>query len=97
MNIDLNYDEFIEIIKDHKCHYCDKKLIFNPYTRDKNSNYVSRAYQLDRKNNNLGYIKENLVTCCWECNRLKSNIYTYSEFMKFSLVLKEIQKERNDV
>ncbi len=88
--VTINYDDFIELIKISKCHYCYKDLIFNPYTRDKNSNYVSRAYQLDRKNNNLGYTKENVVTCCWNCNRMKSDIYSYEDFIKLSPILKEI-------
>lgn len=92
--INLTYEEFIDIIKDSTCHYCNKELIYNKYTRDENSKYVSRAYQLDRKNNNLGYIKENLVPCCWECNRLKSNIYTYEDFLEIGKVLKEINKRR---
>lgn len=89
----INYEEFIKIIKDSKCHYCDKTLIFNLHTRDENSNYVSRAYQLDRKDNSLGYTKENVVPCCWNCNRIKSNIYSYEDFMKLSPILKEINKQ----
>lgn len=56
--LDINNAKFIEIIKNSKCHYCDKPLVFNPHTRDEISNYVSIAYQLDRKNNNLGYTKD---------------------------------------
>lgn len=88
--VTINYDDFIELIKIPKCHYCNKILIFNPYTRDKNSKYVSRAYQLDRKDNSLGYTKENVVPCCWNCNRMKSDIYSYEDFMKLSPILKQI-------
>lgn len=28
---------------------------------------------IDRINNDLGYIKENCVTCCWKCNSYKRN------------------------
>ena len=90
--IDLKYEDFINIIENSNCHYCDKKLEFSKHTRDENSNYTSRAYQLDRKNNNLGYIKENIVPCCWNCNRMKSDIYTYEDFIKLSPILKEIHK-----
>lgn len=88
--VEITYEEFIEVIKDSKCHYCDKTLIFHPHTRDENSDYVSRAYQLDRKDNNLGYSFDNIVPCCWNCNRMKSDIYTYDEFIKLSPILKEI-------
>lgn len=88
--INLNYDDFINIIKNNHCHYCNRELIFNKYTRNENLEYVSRAYQLDRKNNLEGYTVENVVPCCWNCNRMKSNIYTYEEFIKFIPILKEL-------
>lgn len=93
--IDLTYEDFIELIKDSNCHYCSKKLIFSEYTRDENKNYTSRAYQLDRMDNSKGYIKENLVPCCWNCNRMKSDIYLYKDFIKLSPILKEIYNEQN--
>ncbi len=92
--VTINHNEFIEIIKDSTCHYCDKELIFHPYTRNENSNYVSRAYQLDRKDNDLGYNIDNVVPCCWNCNRIKSDIYTYDEFLLLSPILKEIHKNK---
>ena len=92
--VTLTYEEFISIIDEPFCHYCSKELAYNPHTRDDNSNYTSRAYQLDRKDNKLGYDLDNVVTCCWECNRLKSDIYTYDEFMLLSPILKEIQNKR---
>jgi len=92
--VDLTYEEFVEIIKDSECHYCSKDLIFSKYTRDENKDYTSRAYQLDRKDNNIGYTKENVVPCCWNCNRMKSDIYTYEEFNKLSPILKEIHKNK---
>jgi hypothetical protein len=91
--IDLNYEDFVSIIENSNCHYCNKKLEFNKHTRDENSNYVSRAYQLDRKDNSLGYTKENVVPCCWNCNRIKSDIYSYEDFMKLSPILKEIHNK----
>jgi hypothetical protein len=94
--VDLTYDEFLEIIKDKKCFYCDKYLIYNEYSRDKDGEKVSRAHQLDRKDNSIGYTKDNLVSCCWDCNRIKSNIYSYEEFLLLSPILKQINKKRKD-
>ena len=34
---------------------------------------------LDRVENNKGYTNANVVPCCKECNRLKSNIYSCEE------------------
>lgn len=93
--INLEYEDFVSIIKNSSCHYCSKELTFNPYTRNENQEYVSRAYQLDRKDNNLGYLKDNIVPCCWNCNRMKSDIYTYEDFIKLSPILKEIHNKNN--
>lgn len=95
-NVALTYEEFIDIIKDKACHYCKKVLVFNKHSRDSNGFKVSKAYQLDRKDNNLGYTKENVVSCCWGCNRIKSDIYTYDEFMRLSPILKDIEESRNN-
>ncbi len=34
------------------------------------------------------------VLCCWECNRLKSDRFTYEEFLRLSPILKEIIQDR---
>jgi len=93
-NFDLTFDDFLELISTPKCTYCNKELIFNKHTKDKDSNPVSRAYQLDRMNSDLGYIKSNLVTCCWRCNEIKSNKFSYAEFMLIGKVLVEIDELR---
>ena len=69
--------DFIKLIK-NKCYYCN----INPNTEFKQK--VGHAYMLyngiDRKNNNLGYINNNCVTCCKDCNYLK-NKRNYNEFI----------------
>lgn len=90
---DLTFEEFLEIIKNKTCHYCGEELVYEEYSRFWGKTN-SRAHQLDRKDNELGYTKNNLVTCCWECNRLKSNRFTYEEFLQLSPALKKIQNER---
>jgi len=46
---------------------------------------------LDRIDPNMGYTMDNVVPCCWECNKLKSN-KTLQEFKQQIL---EIVKHRN--
>jgi 5-methylcytosine-specific restriction endonuclease McrA len=94
-DVELTFDEFLEIIDNPICHYCNTPLKYEKYSRDWGKTN-SRAHQLDRKNNDLGYSKDNLVTCCWDCNRLKSNRFTYDEFMQLSPVLKKIMNERKE-
>ena len=43
------------------CHYCGDKIV---------------GVGIDRVNSSIGYILENLVPCCFSCNRMKSDIET---------------------
>lgn len=61
LEFELTNDEF-DNIKNKKCYYCHKE----------NSNGHQNG--VDRKNNNIGYTIENCVTCCRECNQMKSNM-----------------------
>jgi len=91
--VEFTFDEFLEIIKAKECHYCGETLIYEEYSRVWGKTN-SRAHQLDRKDNDLGYTKDNVVTCCWECNRLKSDRFTYEEFNQLSPILRKITNER---
>ena len=37
------------------------------------------AHGVDREDNSIGYVIENIVPCCWECNRSKATL-TVDEF-----------------
>lgn len=46
---------------------------------------------IDRIDNNSGYVSGNCVSCCWDCNRLKSNkpMYSHLNYLKrFNMNLK---------
>lgn len=51
---------------------------------------------LDQKLPGAGYTKENSVPCCAECNRIKSNRYTYQEMKKLGRVLRGLRKARGE-
>lgn len=91
----LTFDELLETIKISECHYCNNELNYNKHSRV-NGIPSSRAYQLDRKNNLKGYTISNVVPCCWECNRLKSDRFTYDEFLLISPILKQIMIDRKN-
>ncbi len=79
--ITLTFEEFLTFTKINNCHYCLEHIIWYPYTRDiVNRKAMSRKYQLDRKNNDLGYTLENCVVCCTRCNYSKNARYTYEEW-----------------
>ena len=75
----LTDDEFFSLCK-FPCFYCDdlprniSKSIYG--TGDFIYNGV------DRKDNSLGYTKENTVSCCRICNRAKSNL-SYEDWMSY--------------
>lgn len=92
----LSFEEFLDIIKNPECHYCGKKIEYKEYSREWGKTN-SRAHQLDRKDNQKGYSKDNVVCCCWTCNRLKSNEFTYEEFLLFKPALEEIRKKRENL
>lgn len=94
IEVTMTLEEFLDIIAIHKCHYCEDDVIFHKHSRDSEGNHLSRAYQLDRKENSIGYTKDNCVVCCWECNRLKSDRFTYDEFILLSPALKQIMNNR---
>lgn len=54
---DLSLED-LKILALDKCYYCD-------YIKDKEINGI------DRINNDIGYLKDNCVTCCKICNRMK--------------------------
>ena len=35
---------------------------------------------MDRKDNNKGYEKDNVVPCCWRCNNGRGNLFSYEEW-----------------
>jgi hypothetical protein len=83
IEVDLDYDDFLELCQEPNCHYCLKPL--NRTVERGNAGY--RAYLLDRKNNSFGYTKDNCVPCCWRCNRTKGNYFNYEEFVAIGKVV----------
>jgi hypothetical protein len=74
---EITYDEFIEI-SNKPCYLCDEE------PKDKHFGYTRRRYSvnkdtfvvcnsMDRRDNIKGYVKDNVESCCFMCNRIKSN------------------------
>lgn len=61
------------------CHYCgcEPSTI---YRHGSNGEFVYNG--IDRKNNDLGYIIDNCVSCCTLCNFSKRNL-SYNNFLKY--------------
>ena len=73
---ELSLEDFTELVKS-PCSYCGSlpQRVFKKH----HSSSIFIRNGIDRKDSAIGYIKENAVPCCWECNRLKSAV-SLSEF-----------------
>lgn len=82
-NIDI--EEFwTEITKD--CHYCGEKPSKEHTHKFSNDKIYTNG--IDRKNNEIGYEKNNIVPCCSRCNFLK-NKYNYDKFINLIKLIYE--------
>lgn len=57
---EISFEQYSKLIS-LPCYYCNKEL-------------NQTGCGLDRLNNRLGYITENVVPCCKECNFIKGNL-----------------------
>lgn len=73
----LTFEEFLEFVPIKECHYCCKSVQWKPHG-------IQYSYNLDRKDNNKGYLKENCVVCCKRCNYSKGDRYTYEEWYEMN-------------
>lgn len=81
----LSYEEFLNFVNETSCHYCGGELEF--VARNINGKRAIR-YNLDRKDNGLGYCAANLVVCCKRCNYAKGDRFTYTQFVKIGKVIR---------
>lgn len=98
----MTYEDFLTFTNISQCHYCGEPVIWSehtlykePYTRGKVRN-IDRRYNLDRKNNSIGYTKENCVVCCSLCNYIKGKTLTYDEMCFLGKSIHEIQRVRKN-
>jgi hypothetical protein len=78
LDFTLTYEDFLAIVQTGRCHYCHIPLEWQKHCHKKEEQ--SRSYQLDRKDNDLGYTPENVVACCTRCNYAKGARYSYEEW-----------------
>jgi hypothetical protein len=80
----LSYDEFFEFTKTRECHYCGIGIDWGPAFGKKRSSGLN----LDRKDNNRPYEKENVVVACRRCNYGKNNFFSYEEWKQIGNVIR---------
>lgn len=75
-----------ETLTKSNCFYCGvapKTKVWSDLKQVNNTESSTYTYNgIDRVNNNKGYVFNNCVSCCKECNRAKYNM-SYTDFMKW--------------
>lgn len=92
LKVEISFSDFLNFTRIPDCHYCGDLLNWKPH---KDPGTTSFRYFLDRKDSNVGYQLDNLVTCCTLCNLTKSDKFTYEEFIQIGQVIRKIKEDRN--
>lgn len=78
-DLEINVEQYIEIVKLNECHYCGSEL-------------PKQGSGIDRKDSSIGYLIDNVVSCCYACNKIKNDTLTYNEMIEVAKLLKELRK-----
>jgi len=73
----LTRQQFAELTQ-QECHYCGAAPSQVSSGQRYNGQYEYNG--VDRKDNTKGYSPDNVVACCWHCNRMKGDL-GYQEFL----------------
>jgi len=73
----LSFDDFLKFTSTTTCHYCHTPIRWNKHGK-------LTAYNLDRKDSQLGYTVENCVVCCHRCNFGKARRFSYAEWYEMT-------------
>jgi hypothetical protein len=83
-NVDINYDTDHLLSLGNNCAYCGISCKFGYEKESAHPDTLS----FDKMDPDIGYIKENIVVCCWFCNRMK-NQTSYEEWVQFIKFIKD--------
>lgn len=92
--VDITYEDFIKFTKIQTCTYCDEPLIWSKHKKWKSN--IKCRYNLDRKDNKIGYNISNCCVCCPDCNSIKSNRFSYDEMLEIGKIIKTIKNKRHE-
>ncbi|MCC5915854.1 MAG: hypothetical protein JJU02_00865 [Cryomorphaceae bacterium] len=90
--------EYKEVLSQNHCAYCDitieqiealaeKKMLFKKNER-------GWSLEMDRKNSNKEYTKDNCVMSCYWCNNAKTDEFAYEEFLEVGKAIGAVWKKR---
>jgi hypothetical protein len=83
LEVDLPEEEFVEwySAQNRACHYCGVR---EEHVPEWSSSTRKRSLEIDRRDNNRGYVLGNLVLACATCNRMKSDLFTEDEMRRIA-------------
>lgn len=93
-------NDFMKMIEEGKeCHYCHttEDQIGNLIEKGKIfKKHITRGWSLeiDRKEPNLEYTKDNCVMCCYWCNNAKTDEFSHEEFVEIGKAIEKVWHER---
>jgi hypothetical protein len=76
IDVTISYDGFVHLTNTEVCYYCYAPITWAKHNTAKNGH----GYNLDRKDNALGYHLANVVVCCSRCNLSKGNRFSHDEW-----------------
>jgi len=96
----IEEDEFNALIKQEQCSYCGISIgkinILGDNAKLHNKRSETRGYtlEIDRKEPNLEYTKDNCCMSCYWCNNAKTDEFTVSEFKEIARGINTVWKQR---
>lgn len=92
----ISKEQFKDLVIQN-CHYCGKEpqKAIKTVKRD-NKVFFSNMNGVDRVDNNIGYIIDNCVPCCTQCNIAKRQS-TVGEFEEWVAKIYEYQQEKKSI
>lgn len=80
LSFELTFEQFA-VLRTKSCHYCGWPL-------------TETSTGLDRLDDTKGYLSENVVPCCWECNQARNVYFTPEEMKLLGAVIAQIKAAR---
>lgn len=84
LECDLTYEDYLSFTQIKFCTYCGAEVFWV----ERSGHKWSQKQNLDRRDNTKGYLKTNLTVCCWRCNNIKRNHFTYEQFIEIGKLIR---------
>lgn len=99
LDFNISFEQFVDLTS-RNCFYCGASpskisICRSGYTERGSAHSVYTYNGIDRLNSDLGYLKDNLVSCCRDCNIAKST-KTVDEFLEWAKRLVDYQKTKEE-